>query len=137
MNQQAKVVKMSHQIAVSQTQKLLKQRAEQLRSKVRDKERLWITRALLAFQYISTPPKARGWWYLDDKKVVYGPFPPELMRKWFMNGQFSTKTPVRYGNHGQYRMMKDIFPEGKDIFPRTNALRGDIECAFASLQDWA
>merc|ERR1711907_777458 len=86
-------------------------------------------------RHISTSADKRGWYYKDGAvpPVTYGPFKYDLMRYWFEHKNFSLKTPVRFGAHGIFSTIHELFPDPVECFPSSSTPKADLECAFAAM----
>ena len=73
----------------------------------------FLQRALQYCQNESTDPSKRGWYYIDTKGNVRGPYTPAKMRKWFCGGHFPSDLMVRWGDNGIYT---DIASLGANAF---------------------
>eukprot|EP00939_MAST-03C_sp_MAST-3C-sp1_P001014 g1014.t1 len=80
---------------------------------------------------LSTPPADRGWYYLDRKKLVQGPYPRRAMRTWFEQGHLKETLPIRFGRQGPFQALCDRF------FPPMSAFRdfGDSKGTLRALRD--
>ena len=86
----------------------------------------FLQRALQYCQNESTDPSKQGWYYIDAKGNVRGPYSPAKMRKWFCGGHFPGDLMVRWGDNGIYT---DIASLGANAFlvDERNAFQDALE----------
>ena len=61
----------------------------------------------------ATPASRKGWYYIDSSGRNQGPYPSDMMRRWFEAGHFHADLMVRNGDNGVY---SDIESLGSNAF---------------------
>jgi len=67
---------------------------------------------------LATPPLERGWFYIDKKGGVQGPFTTPTMRQWYVASHISPLLRVRFGARakGPFQKINDLFVPASTAF---------------------
>lgn len=85
---------------------------------------------------LATPEEERGWWYIDKKNAMQGPFGRPSMRQWFVEGHLDRELRVRFGSKNTnepFHRITDLFFPSADAFADWGNVQRSARYMAASL----